>query len=148
MFVLFSLCCVFFFQAEDGIRDHCVTGVQTCALPISPTSSHSHCQFSKPLDNKSRNEVCLEIVCPEIDTTNIKSVWHALCMTYSSDEEVPGLSMVPNYHNHHCNYNLNRCNPAKIAAVTLTFGKQGLPNYRSEERRVGKECRSRWSPYH
>src|SRR5436190_15703681 len=25
----------FFFQAEDGIRDHCVTGVQTCALPIS-----------------------------------------------------------------------------------------------------------------
>ena len=30
VFVLF-----FFFQAEDGIRDHCVTGVQTCALPIS-----------------------------------------------------------------------------------------------------------------
>src|SRR5215211_237069 len=27
----------FFFQAEDGIRDHCVTGVQTCALPIFPT---------------------------------------------------------------------------------------------------------------
>src|SRR5438132_4582557 len=26
--------CFFFFQAEDGIRDHCVTGVQTCALPI------------------------------------------------------------------------------------------------------------------
>src|SRR5256885_9854362 len=33
---------VFFFQAEDGIRDYKVTGVQTCALPISqpyPTSS-------------------------------------------------------------------------------------------------------------
>src|SRR5260221_252154 len=29
------VCIVFFFQAEDGIRDHCVTGVQTCALPIS-----------------------------------------------------------------------------------------------------------------
>src|SRR3989442_5932898 len=30
-------CCVmfFFFQAEDGIRDADVTGVQTCALPIS-----------------------------------------------------------------------------------------------------------------
>src|SRR5260221_681162 len=27
-------CVIFFFQAEDGIRDHCVTGVQTCALPI------------------------------------------------------------------------------------------------------------------
>src|SRR5689334_23833196 len=26
--------CVFFFQAEDGIRDGTVTGVQTCALPI------------------------------------------------------------------------------------------------------------------
>src|SRR5260370_454579 len=29
-----SLCLVFFFQAEDGIRDSSVTGVQTCALPI------------------------------------------------------------------------------------------------------------------
>src|ERR1022692_3551371 len=27
-----------FFQAEDGIRDYKVTGVQTCALPISPIS--------------------------------------------------------------------------------------------------------------
>src|SRR5207248_7295991 len=27
--------CYFFFQAEDGIRDRTVTGVQTCALPIS-----------------------------------------------------------------------------------------------------------------
>src|SRR2546430_10795797 len=30
-----ALLCVFFFQAEDGIRDLTVTGVQTCALPIS-----------------------------------------------------------------------------------------------------------------
>src|SRR6266487_4707701 len=29
----------FFFQAEDGIRDGRVTGVQTCALPISPARS-------------------------------------------------------------------------------------------------------------
>src|SRR5258708_10422057 len=28
---------VFFLQAEDGIRDDLVTGVQTCALPISPS---------------------------------------------------------------------------------------------------------------
>src|ERR1022692_1920919 len=28
---------IFFFQAEDGIRDYKVTGVQTCALPICPT---------------------------------------------------------------------------------------------------------------
>ena len=31
----FLLCLFFFFQAEDGIRDRLVTGVQTCALPIS-----------------------------------------------------------------------------------------------------------------
>src|SRR2546429_8123173 len=30
---------IFFFQAEDGIRDVAVTGVQTCALPISSTAS-------------------------------------------------------------------------------------------------------------
>src|SRR5256885_3600619 len=30
---------VFFFQAEDGIRDYKVTGVQTCALPISGRSA-------------------------------------------------------------------------------------------------------------
>src|SRR3989441_4178492 len=32
---------LFFFQAEDGIRDKLVTGVQTCALPISP-DRHGH----------------------------------------------------------------------------------------------------------
>ena len=31
---------VFFFQAEDGIRDYKVTGVQTCALPISFVICH------------------------------------------------------------------------------------------------------------
>src|SRR5256885_16693532 len=30
---------IFFFQAEDGIRDYKVTGVQTCALPIFPSPS-------------------------------------------------------------------------------------------------------------
>src|SRR5260364_193753 len=35
----------FFFHAEDGIRDDLVTGVQTCALPISPSSRSSYkCQ--------------------------------------------------------------------------------------------------------
>src|SRR2546428_3441282 len=36
---MFSLYIFFFFQAEDGIRDLIVTGVQTCALPIFPTLS-------------------------------------------------------------------------------------------------------------
>src|SRR5699024_11689295 len=34
-----SLMVIFFFQAEDGIRDRNVTGVQTCALPISTTTA-------------------------------------------------------------------------------------------------------------
>src|SRR2546429_7066853 len=33
-------CCFFFFQAEDGIRGVAVTGVQTCALPISAPRPH------------------------------------------------------------------------------------------------------------
>src|SRR5690606_39821739 len=32
--------CIFFFQAEDGIRDFHVTGVQTCALPIFSSPSN------------------------------------------------------------------------------------------------------------
>src|SRR5690348_18463842 len=34
--------CCFFFQAEDGIRDGRVTGVQTCALPICPRTRSAH----------------------------------------------------------------------------------------------------------
>src|SRR2546430_869593 len=37
---------IFFFQAEDGIRDLTVTGVQTCALPISTTAFTSTCRLS------------------------------------------------------------------------------------------------------
>src|SRR5256885_3632122 len=36
-----STCIVFFFQAEDGIRDYKVTGVQTCALPICSAGSYT-----------------------------------------------------------------------------------------------------------
>src|SRR5256885_15921410 len=36
--------------------------------------------------------------------------------------------------------------PAQVARVRELLGKIGCS--RSEERRVGKECRSRWSPYH
>src|SRR2546427_4846183 len=39
MFLIF-FCLFFFFQAEDGIRDLTVTGVQTCALPIYCRSGH------------------------------------------------------------------------------------------------------------
>src|SRR6266704_4166474 len=68
---------IFFFQAEDGIRDRNVTGVQTCALPISGSAR-------RPAGGRGR-----------------------------------------------------------IRSVPRPRGRS-----RSEERRVGKECRSRWSPYH
>src|SRR6266513_4661113 len=68
-----------FFQAEDGIRDRNVTGVQTCALPISTPT-------------------------PDI----------AAC----------------------------RCRSG------FAWADRASASSRSEERRVGKECRSRGSPYH
>ena len=51
---------VFFFQAEDGIRDRDVTGVQTCALPISigkpnPVSSSRFCSEISP--NRSAKQI-------------------------------------------------------------------------------------------
>src|SRR5438034_9118277 len=73
----------FFFQAEDGIRDHCVTGVQTCALPISVPITQA-ARSARP---------------PTASSTDGLSKWH-------------------------------------------------LRAPRSEERRVGKECRSRRSPNH
>src|ERR1017187_3218138 len=53
-------------------------------------------------------------------------------------------------------FNINFSNPASYSSLKLTsleFGAQSIftkysENRRSEERRVGKECRSRWSPYH
>src|SRR5256885_12591716 len=39
---------IFFFQAEDGIRDYKVTGVQTCALPIFRAKLHEEAVVNKP----------------------------------------------------------------------------------------------------
>src|SRR2546422_6411478 len=39
------MCDFFFFQAEDGIRDVAVTGVQTCALPISSVAPKPQCTW-------------------------------------------------------------------------------------------------------
>src|SRR6266404_483807 len=38
----------FFFQAEDGIRDKLVTGVQTCALPIFAHTAQPSSKFKRP----------------------------------------------------------------------------------------------------
>src|SRR5438105_5912634 len=85
------LCVVFFFfQAEDGIRDPLVTGVQTCALPICGRrrAGRSH-------DGLGRRG--------------------------------PDLAGAPG--------------PDRAG------GRDPSDHRRSEERRVGKECRSRWSTY-
>src|SRR3712207_8304906 len=95
----------FFFQAEDGIRDIGVTGVQTCALPIL----YSSCFHSK---------ACL--CCLTISTF--------FCSPKSIFFTVPSTS-IP-------------------VAIPTSLILSPPPAPRSEERRVGKECRSRWSPYH
>src|SRR5256885_11237999 len=51
----------FFFQAEDGIRDYKVTGVQTCALPIFVEVSLDR-QDSDSLDSFERRAVALDAV--------------------------------------------------------------------------------------
>src|SRR5689334_23473162 len=65
----------FFFQAEDGIRDGTVTGVQTCALPISAFNQrsrqrrrpkqHQHDQaenrYRMPQEAQSRRQVCVSV---------------------------------------------------------------------------------------
>ena len=45
----------FFFQAEDGIRDHCVTGVQTCALPICLGGGSANATFTLNMLNEIFN---------------------------------------------------------------------------------------------
>src|SRR5206468_9374243 len=92
--LFFFICCdivcffFFFFQAEDGIRDLIVTGVQTCALPILPCAS-----------------IIRSCNCPRRATSRA---------------------------------NTTRARASSASSTWTT---------RSEERRVGKECRSRWSPY-
>src|SRR5438105_7623140 len=90
----------FFFQAEDGIRDPLVTGVQTCALPIST--------YVRLMNSFS---ILLVAVSGKL----------FMSRTYVGAHLVPRSV---------CSLR----NAAKASASNLL---------RSEERRVGKECRSR-----
>src|SRR5256885_2065193 len=47
----------FFFQAEDGIRDYKVTGVQTCALPISVAHNADHAQSADRITREAQRVV-------------------------------------------------------------------------------------------
>src|SRR5690606_40788066 len=101
------------FQAEDGIRDFHVTGVQTCALPISCPQDHApdhgpapkaHFRANRHADRRPRCED-------------------------PAGEDVQGLLALAAPHDGHAG--------AADRGAAL----------RSEERRVGKEWRSRWSAY-
>src|SRR5690606_40953382 len=100
----------FFFQAEDGIRDFHVTGVQTCALPISalfmacskPALNVMILMAHEAQDPKSFNLTTLSAVISSIRTLP------------------PSVSKYGRIESKACS--------------------------RSEERRVGKEGRSRWWP--
>src|SRR5215204_96311 len=86
-YFFFWLICFFFFQAEDGIRDHCVTGVQTCALPISAPAAASeagrdrgrdreHLRVGSPTGGTGAGEgsdgnTSLEPAAPAADTTSV-----------------------------------------------------------------------------
>src|SRR3712207_7579802 len=94
----------FFFQAEDGIRDIGVTGVQTCALPIYPARRVDTYGVAPDEGRQVRLEL-REPVRTDLPRPAIPEV---------VEDRLPLAQHVE----------------------------------RSEERRVGKECRSRWSPYH
>src|SRR2546429_4622846 len=94
----------FFFQAEDGIRDVAVTGVQTCALPILLPEVHAGVEV-------------LDLIGVSVERERGAA---------SELADPP----------------LGRLAPARVVDGGVDV------RVRSEERRVGKECRSRWSPYH
>ena len=108
-FFFFSFFCFFFFsfffQAEDGIRDHCVTGVQTCALPIYSLDDLGIDGYDCSFD-----------------------IWD-----FSRLQRIEVSGKIRE----------------DIVIDFLKENNDGLPCIpRSEERRVGKECRSRWAPSH
>src|SRR5205823_9232012 len=97
----------FFFQAEDGIRDKLVTGVQTCALPISGPPPWPPCSSNGAGSPPPRRR-----------TSN------AGCGRGSATGGPPAPPRTP------------RRGPRSRSAGRWR---------RSEERRVGKECRCGWS---
>src|SRR5206468_5209838 len=97
----------FFFQAEDGIRDLIVTGVQTCALPIS---------------------------CPRSASVGEPACWghYWICARAFLASSFPAKLVGE----------LSAAAKAlRAPSVSPTFSNA---RPRSEERRVGKECRCRW----
>src|SRR2546430_3104904 len=78
-----ALCVFFFFQAEDGIRDLTVTGVQTCALPIS-------CSCATPYSSKY-----LAIYCAAVRVSPSPESWGWLFFLRAVVAEGEGASSCP-----------------------------------------------------
>ena len=110
-FFLFFFC-FFFFQAEDGIRDRLVTGVQTCALPISGELN------SLLIEDIQGNRLIHSFALKERERRRFRG--------HAEELRVRTLKAM---------FRWSLYNPVSNFIA------------RSEERRVGKECRSRWSPY-
>src|SRR2546430_5669153 len=134
---------VFFFQAEDGIRDLTVTGVQTCALPIWGDSYQSvYAQLVSPdkfqefKDALTSNPQIKVKVVRQAEfyadqstmTTNfITGIGTVIALMMALGALLGALNTM---------YNAVASRGREIATLrALGFG-------RSEERRVGKECRS------
>src|SRR5699024_11389068 len=97
------VCSFFFFQAEDGIRDRNVTGVQTCALPI-------YAELASVVSNMSSE--------PNVTPQIREAAFRLLCLNHTFTSYISALGA----------HREQLTNPEIL---------------RSEERRVGKECRSR-----
>src|SRR5690349_23389758 len=101
----------FFFQAEDGIRDLYVTGVQTCALPIYAPGGMTQRVLGRHTPKRRRIE---------------RPEWAARCRQDQA-AYVGGVAPVQ----------------ALVQRVVLAVDRKNGDAVRSEERRVGKECRTR-----
>src|SRR5690348_9340638 len=82
----------FFFQAEDGIRDGRVTGVQTCALPISATNRYDATTIEMGWSTRIANETYLDVVKGLLDLgTNVRRAGSgALALAYVADGRSDG----------------------------------------------------------
>src|SRR5690349_23755497 len=102
-----SAVALFIFQAEDGIRDLYVTGVQTCALPISGPRGRL----------------------PDGNAGGLRHIVHAPRLAEAAHAAQLYI------------YDFAGAQPDRLFQMV-----RGAYAFRSEERRVGKECRSRVSP--
>src|SRR3712207_9206046 len=119
---------MFFFQAEEDIRDVGVTGVQTCALPIFGWARRLQ---EMNLDGETARRG-LEIIERNAEAQNqlVRDLLDvSRIITGKLRLETTSVELAP------------------VVESALDSVRQAAEaKDRSEERRVGKECRSRWSP--